>query len=108
MITRSCSARFHKSDMRSRAATRSSRPTTNATLLAAAMLMLSSTCVPAQGQDPLPPAQTEFLDMLEYLGSWDGPDEEWAQFLGDASDLAWTLFDIESDQPAQEVATGGS
>ena len=101
MITRPCSARFHESDVRSRAATRSSRPTTNGILLAAAMLMLSSVCVPAQEQDVLPPAQAEFLDMLEYLGSWDGPDDDWAQFLGDAGDLAWALVDIESDQLTQ-------
>jgi hypothetical protein len=31
------------------------------------------------------PAQEEFVAFLEYLGSWDGQEEEWVQFL-DAAD----------------------
>jgi hypothetical protein len=108
MITRSISARVHKSDMRSMATARSSRPTTNAALLAAAMLALPSMCVHAQEQEQLPPSQAEFLDLLEYLGSWDGPDGDWVQFLGDSGDLAWELLDIESDQPTQEAAPDGT
>jgi hypothetical protein len=34
-----------------------------------------------QQQDPAP----EFLDFLEYLGSWNGEEQDWVQFLDDTN-----------------------
>lgn len=37
----------------------------------------------AYGKDQQDPASSapEFIDFLEYLGSWDGQEQEWIQFL---------------------------
>ena len=32
------------------------------------------------------PAQGEFIEFLEYLGSWDGQEDQWQQFLSDAGE----------------------
>jgi hypothetical protein len=77
--------------------------------LAAGVMGASLTLLPmsalAQEQE-LPPAPTELMELLEYLGSWDGPEEDWVQFLGDAADLSSARFDIESGQPTTEALAG--
>ena len=49
------------------------------------------------------PEQQEFVAFLEYLGSWDGNEEDWVQFL-DAPDAART----EGASPAAADAKPGT
>jgi hypothetical protein len=41
----------------------------------------------AQARDAETAQATEFLDFLEYLGSWDGEEQDWVQFM-DAEEKA--------------------
>lgn len=49
-----------------------------------ALLTLTPTILVAE--DDAAPPDTEFIELLEYVGSWDGGEEDWILFLGDASD----------------------
>ena len=48
----------------------------------------------AQPGDDQPAAAPEFLDFLEYLGSWDGDEQDWVQFI-----------DVDEKVPAQDPGT---
>ena len=58
---------------------------------------------PASEADP---AQAEFLEFLEYLGSWDGAEEEWVQFMGETSAMEEVLTDLEETPPTLEARAG--
>jgi hypothetical protein len=48
------------------------------------LLLLAPLSAPAQEPQPgegQPSTAPEFLDFLEYLGSWDGAEQDWVQFL---------------------------
>jgi hypothetical protein len=47
-------------------------------LLLASLAALGEEPAQRQGQEGAAP---EFLDFLEYLGSWNGEEEDWVQFL---------------------------
>jgi len=36
--------------------------------------------------EPDTAAQAEFIEFLEYLGSWNGQEDQWEQFLSDAGE----------------------
>jgi len=48
------------------------------------------------------------MDFLEYLGSWNGPDDEWVSLLGDVDYQDWAQLAIESDQVLVAAPAGGS
>lgn len=48
--------------------------------------MLAGADAPTDGQSAQLP-QAEFIEFLEYLGSWDGQEDQWQQFLGDSDEL---------------------
>lgn len=55
-----------------------------------ALLLLAPLAVRAQDQPESPPQDgqaPEFLDFLEYLGSWDGAEPDWVQFLDEDDTL---------------------
>jgi hypothetical protein len=68
-----------------------------------ALLTLSPTITSAQDADP---ADTEFIELLEYVGSWDGEEEDWVLFLGDANDPD-SPTDVDLDQLTSEAEAGG-
>jgi hypothetical protein len=41
-------------------------------------------CAPALRAEEPPPPPEEFMDFLEYLGSWDGKEADWTQFMSEA------------------------
>ena len=84
---------------------RSVRP---AAALAGTILALSAVCTQAQEPEPPTPEQGEFMDFLEYLGSWNGPDDEWVSLLGEVNDPDWAQLAIESDEVLQAAPTAGS
>jgi hypothetical protein len=51
----------------------------------------------ARAQEPQMSAQ-EFTEFLEYLGSWDGAEEEWVQFLPDGDVAALTQPLVEAGE----------
>ena len=69
----------------------------------AALLALSPTIGAAEDPDP---ADAEFIELLEYMGSWDGAEEDWVLFLGDASDPD-SPTDVDIGQLTSEAASGG-
>ena len=68
-----------------------------------ALLALSPTISNAQDADP---ADAEFIELLEYVGSWDGAEEDWVLFLGDANDPD-SPTDIDLEQLTSEADAGG-
>lgn len=69
----------------------------------AALLALSPTISGAQDSDP---ADAEFMELLEYVGSWDGKEEDWVLFLGDAGDPD-SPADADVGEMKSETAAGG-
>ena len=57
-----------------------------------ALFALSPTISSAQDPDP---ADADFMELLEYMGSWEGAEEDWVLFLGDANDPDSPAIDIE-------------
>jgi hypothetical protein len=69
----------------------------------AALLALSPTISGAQDFDP---ADVEFMELLEYVGSWDGAEEDWVLFMGDASDPD-APTDADIGELKSDTAAGG-
>ena len=74
-----------------------------AAVATAALLALSPTITTAQDADP---ADAEFIELLEYVGSWEGAEEDWVLFLGDASDPD-SPTDVDLGELTSEAAAGG-
>ena len=68
-----------------------------------ALLTLSPTISSAQDPEP---ADAEFIELLEYMGSWEGEEEDWVLFLGDANDPD-APTDVDIGQLTSEAAAGG-
>jgi hypothetical protein len=51
------------------------------------------------------PAQGEFMEFLEYLGSWNGQEDQWQQFLSDSGEpiLPEALM-VDADPPADAAS----
>ena len=62
-----------------------------------ALLTLTPTILLAE--DAAPP-DADFIELLEYVGSWDGEEEDWILFLGDANDP-----DSPSDADIEELTS---
>src|SRR6188472_1027934 len=106
MIAISSSTDRAPSDIVFRSAKAGSRRARHAAVLTAEMLYLSTVCAQAQEQEPPPPQQADFMDLLEYLGSWDGPEDEWLSPLGETDDQDWLQLAIESDPVPQAGPAG--
>jgi hypothetical protein len=68
------------------------------------LLTLTPTILIAEDATPPP---DELIELLEYVGSWDGAEEDWVLFLGDASDPEFPT-DADIEPLTSEAESGGT
>ena len=65
--------------------------------------MLAGADAPTDESAQLP--QAEFIEFLEYLGSWDGQEDQWQQFLGDSDELTAAEVLVVGEPSAETAST---